>query len=80
MRKEAINRDASVLFEGMTSISAVIDSIGKGGRKILRVFFDETKRSSKSRELSFLFSMGNKYFFDVIPVTPDKIDELEVGK
>ncbi len=79
MRKEAKNRDASVLFEGMTSISAVIDSIGKGGRKILRVFFDETKRSSKSRELSFLFSMGNKYFFDVIPVTPDKIDELAVG-
>ena len=79
MRKEAINREPSVLFEGMTSISAVIDSIDNGGRKILRVYYDETKRSSRSRELSFLFAMGKKYSFDVIHVSSAEINERAVG-
>ncbi|MBR3423075.1 MAG: hypothetical protein IKG80_01130, partial [Clostridia bacterium] len=79
MRKETKNREASVLFEGMTSVNAVIDSYDKGGRRILRVFYDETKRSSKSRELSFLFSMGEKYSFEVIPVSAEKINNLALG-
>ncbi|MBQ6262858.1 MAG: RNA methyltransferase [Clostridia bacterium] len=79
MRKETKNQEASVLFEGMTSINAVIDSWDNGGRRILRVFYDESKRSSKTRELSFLFAMGEKYSFDMIPVPGERIDELAVG-
>ncbi len=79
MRKEEKNREASVLFEGMTSLRAVINSYDRGGRRILRVLYDETKRSSRSRELSFLLTMSEKYSFDVIPVTPDHIAELAVG-
>ena len=79
MRKESVNQESSVLFEGMTSVSSVIESIDKGGRHIIRVFYDETKKSSKKHELSFLFSMGEKYSFDVVPVSPDYISKIALG-
>ncbi len=79
MRKEIITQKDSVIFEGMTSIRAIIDGIDKGGRKINRVFYDSTKKSSGSKELSFLSEASVKYSFDLVPAEPDEIEKITLG-
>ena len=79
MRKELITREDSVYFEGMTSIRAVLDGYKNTGRKIIRILYDETKKSSKSKELSFLFDMGKTHGFDVVASSNSEIDNLTLG-
>lgn len=59
--------DASCLFEGMTSINAIIHAIesGTNDRQILRIFFDRDKTTSKSRELAFLRKESEKLGFHI---------------
>lgn len=56
MIKEEIRFQDSNIFEGMTSISALLDARekGKNNREIKEILFDAAKASSKARKLSFL--------------------------
>lgn len=76
MIKEESRQAPSLIFEGMTSISAVI----KGEkRKIKCVWYDKTKEKSKAKELSFLKRKAKELDFDVQPVDGSYIDELTTG-
>lgn len=76
------NYDEYDLFEGMTSISSVIDSIisKTSDRKITKVLYNEDKKSSKYNEIKFLehkaFDMG----FEIEGVNHIIIDKIAQGK
>ncbi len=71
----------NVIFEGMTSISAVIKSIElkKSNRRILEVFFDESKTRSKHAELCFLKHKSQQMGFILTPVPKEFIDSKTSG-
>lgn len=73
--------DASCLFEGMTSINAIIHAIesGTNDRQILRIFFDRDKTTSKSRELAFLRKESEKLGFHIEFTNSTVIDKITTG-
>ena len=69
------------LFEGMTSISAVIKSIVEGlsDRRIIAVLCSLDRVKQKSREIAFLKRNAEVMGFDVLEVSSDFIDKLTLG-
>ncbi|MBR4031924.1 MAG: RNA methyltransferase [Clostridia bacterium] len=69
------------IFEGMTSISAVIKSIqnGSSNRKIVKILYNQERLSKKFRELSFLKHSAEALGFEIIPVDACEIDSLTSG-
>ena len=70
------------IFEGMTSISAVIRSVFEGSntRKIMAVLYDRSRTEKKQRELSYLQRMSEQLRFKIFEVDADKISELTSGE
>ena len=80
MKKESSRQKNSTVFEGMTSIRAVLSSMeSSNGRSITAVYFDSAKKASRKRELSFLSAMSKKYGFDIIETDGEKIEKMTVG-
>ncbi|MBE6588327.1 MAG: RNA methyltransferase [Ruminococcaceae bacterium] len=76
MKKEESRQGQSLIFEGMTSISAVING---GYRKIEQVFIDKEKASSKKRQIDFLIHKSRELGFTVEYTTESEIDEMTTG-
>ena len=76
-----VSADQFDVFEGMTSISAVINSINSGAnnRTVVRVFYDKDKADKKSRELSFLKIMSEKLSFELVAAYSSELDNLVSG-
>ena len=70
-----------VVFEGLTAVSALINSKkdGKNDRKIIKILFDKEKCKSKSRELSFLRTNSGDLGYDLLIVPPEDISEYTSG-
>ena len=81
MLKENSKFQNSNIFEGMPSISAVIKAIENDGsdRKILHVFVDAAKTSSKRREIAFLTAKSKALRFDISFVNSEIIDQMSIG-
>lgn len=79
--KECEKFNNSTVLEGMTSISALISGIRAGinHRKIQAVFFDESKRDSKKKELRFLHAVSEELGFSLQSVKDSDIDRMTVG-
>ena len=69
------------VFEGMTSISAVIRSIRENGsdRRIVKILYDQDRATQKSRELKFLQHAARELSFELSPCPASEIDELTSG-
>ena len=69
------------IFEGMTSISAVINSINSGAnnRTVMRVLYDKDKSDKRSRELSFLKIMSERLSFEIVATDSSELDNLVSG-
>lgn len=81
MQKETNKMTESDLMEGMSSISAVIKAIEAGhtDRRILSVFIDSAKKSSKKREISFLSRKSKELGFTIEFCDEATISEFTVG-
>ena len=88
MQKESIKFANSNLFEGMSSISALIHAIEakRNDRKILRIFFEADKlqastykKQAKEAQLRFLQSKSKELGFDIEIVSKEEIDSLAIG-
>ncbi len=81
MQKEEIKFCDSNVFEGMTSIRAIIKSIdqGKNTRKILKILFDKEKTPKISKELCYFRAVSSKYGFEIIESTSDELDKITLG-
>ena len=76
-----IDPSSNNIFEGMTSISAVIHSIRneKSDRRILKVMYDRDRAKQKSRELGFLRHAAEELSFELVPCDCKEIDALTSG-
>ena len=82
MIKEESRYISSCVFEGMTSIRAVLENLKKeknNARKIIKILYDKTKEKSKQKELGYLKKMGDVFDFSVECVDSDTIDSYCVG-
>ena len=71
--------DSYELYEGMTSISALLESEG-ADRRIYDLLVDETKKRAKAREIAFLEAKAKELGFALRFVEPAEIDALASGK
>lgn len=81
---EKINFDTNIfdVFEGMTSISAVISSIENksSDRRIVLILYNTEKKRSKYNELRYLSSKSEILGFELRGVSHSEIDEIANGK
>ena len=79
MLKEEKRFTASDILEGMTSISALLNSDGVNDRKIKKVLIDSAKRKSKAAQIGYLTAKSHELGFPVEFVEAEEIDRLSVG-
>lgn len=73
--------EGAAVFEGMTSISALIESVslGDSDRKIETVYFDRGRLYKKQREYKFLEARSKDLGFTLRLSTSDELDALASG-
>lgn len=81
MKSEASGFAGGTVFEGMTSISAVISAweAGVSDRKITKVLFDIDKAKSKSRQLSYLKLKSGQLGFPIEFTSAEEIEKAVIG-
>ena len=82
IKKETyINCNNENVYEGMTSISAIIKKCEEreNCQKINKVIVDSKKIHSKSREIEFLRCKSQKLGFEIVASNSEEIDSLTTG-
>ena len=82
MIKEESRFKGSTIFEGMTSIRAVLDNLKENkpnARKIEKILFDKEKIKSKAKELGYLKKMSELFGFIIEETTNEVINSFSVG-
>ena len=81
MLKEEIKFQSSSIFEGMTSIRAVIAAIDKGAsdRQIKKIVFDKSKLHKISKEIGYFKAVSSKYGFSIEESTKEELDSITLG-
>ncbi len=81
MQKEETKFADSLIFEGMTSIRAIIKSIDEGvsDRRIERIIYDEDKLVKIGKEIGYLKAVSEKYGFSVEKSTADDLSKITLG-
>lgn len=68
-----------LIFEGMTSISSIINSPESNNRRITKIIYDKNKEKSKYKELSFLHHKALELNFEMEAVEGSEIDDITIG-
>ena len=81
MQKETNKFVDSTVFEGMTSIRAIIKSfdVGINDRKIKTILFDKDKIAKISKEVGYFKAVSNKYGFDLKESNAEELDGITLG-
>ncbi len=82
MIKEESRFQNSTIFEGMTSIRAVLDNLKNNvpnSRKIEKILIDKTKQQSKHKEIGYLKKMSTLFDFEIEMVDEETINSHTVG-
>lgn len=69
----------SDILEGMTSISALLNSQCENDRKIQKIWIDQSKRKSKAAEIGFLTAKSHEMGFLIEFVPTEQIEALTIG-
>ena len=81
MQKESLKFIDSNVFEGMTSIRALIAGIDSrvSDRRILKVLFDADKMPKISKEVGYLRAVSDKYGFELTKSNAEEMSEITLG-
>ncbi len=81
MQKETVKFEASVFFEGMTSVRAVIKGIESGvnDRRIKHIYYDAKKIDKNRKNIGYLKAVSNIYGFDIVETDAEFLDEISIG-
>ena len=81
MIKESTRFIDSCVFEGMTSIRAIIRSMDESisDRRIQKIIYDKNKLHKNAKNVGYLKAVSNKYGFVVEESDAASIDELTLG-
>lgn len=81
MQKEEIRFADSTVFEGMTSIRAIIRGIESGinNRKITKILFDKDKLKKISKEIGYLKAVSEKHGYQIIETNGEELEKITLG-
>lgn len=80
MQKEPLPRQDAVILEGMTSISALLNTPPQvNDRRILNIWIDQSKRRAKANEIRFLTAKSHEQGFPLSFVPAEDIDRVTNG-
>ena len=83
MQKEAEKFKNSTLFEGLTSIRAIIEAHGgknpQNDRRIERIVFAAESEGRLAKELSWLSHRAREEGFPLVPMPCDEIAKMSTG-
>ena len=81
MIKEDVKFINSTVFEGMTSIRAIIRAWDEGiaKRQIKEILYDAAKITKISKEIGYLKAVSEKYGFSVRESNSEEIDKITLG-
>ncbi len=81
MIKEAVKFQNSLVFEGMTSIRAILKAgeLGINDRKIERIIYDRERYQKKAKNIGYLRAVSEKYGFEVRESCDAEISEMTLG-
>ena len=81
MQKEEIKFVDSTVFEGMTSIRAIIRGIESGinNRKIEKILFDKERKPKISKEIGYLRAISEKFGFEIIETDCRELEKIILG-
>ena len=77
--KESEKFISSTILEGMTSISALLNSPDNNDRKIIKILYNENKIKKHFREFNYLKKMSELHGFEIETVSDDVIEENTIG-
>ena len=81
MQKEETKFSDSTILEGMTSIRALLEGKKRGvnDRRILTVYYDETRMRKIGKTVCYLTARGKEQRFEVTAASSEQITEMTVG-
>lgn len=81
MQKEDIKFLDSTVFEGMTSIRAIINSgdAGHNARRIEKILFDKERLPKIHKEIGYLRAISEEKGFEIVPSTKEELDGITLG-
>lgn len=81
MQKEATKFQSSTVFEGMTSIRAILSAMDQkiSDRKIETILYDLKKEEKNKKEIGYLRAVSDKYGFKLSGASEDEIDRIALG-
>ena len=81
MQKETDKFADSLIFEGMTSIRAVIRAIDESisDRRIEAILYDKDRMHKIAKEVGYFKAVSQKYGFELIESTKEELDEITLG-
>lgn len=81
MLKEEIKFCDSTVFEGMTSIRAIIKSIDNGtnDRKIHKILFDKERLQKIAKEVGYFKAVSSKYNFELVESNTEELEKITLG-
>ena len=81
MQKEELKFKDSTVFEGMTSIRAILRGIDAGvsDRKIKSILYDKAKIKKISKELGYLKAVSSQYGYEIIESNSGELENLTLG-
>ena len=81
MQKEERKFCDSTVFEGMTSIRAIIKSIDSetNDRKIEKILFDKDKIAKNAKNIGYLRAVSGKYGFSVTETNGEELEKITLG-
>ena len=74
-----MNIQSPVVFEGMTSISSIINSTADNDRKIIKILYDQDKEKKLGSKLAFLKHKADELQFDIIKTNDEEISSYVSG-
>ena len=81
MQKEELRFKDSLVFEGMTSIRAILRGIDTGvnTRQIKHILYDPSKMKKISKDVGYLKAVSAQYGYEVIESSSEELDSLTLG-
>lgn len=81
MQKEELKFKDSTVFEGMTSIRAILRGIDAGinDRRINQILFDKERLKKISKEVGYLKAVSEKYGYEIIETTGGELEKITLG-
>lgn len=82
MQKEMLKFQTSTIFEGMTSIRALIEAMDRGisDRRIESILLDSDKIKKNIKTIGYLRAVSEKYGFSLENLSHEEIDALSLGE